>query len=439
MDSRKFKIEIILSFLLMIGSLETSFSQNQVNIPIYVTTTQPADSSKYAAIKADLVVDFVYERLDTAYQNGYGGFNNLIIGDAVYPIHLEPFDDFNAAIFDIDSNLTVVYTGAQGAIKNEFLLNRNKDFKEFGKQIEISKISREQLSLALDSLTTVWIENLGNQPFTNRFKADETTYYEAYRNYTLLTHLVISQNKTKLTQLNISDFPNMNFDNERYYTTIPEYRDMARAYHLLKLLEQESVRKGRRYIRKLDGYYIGRDLRTFAYQQSTEHHPRADFLFDAAKPRFMPHTRQDKNLYRQSSKNSIGSDFKIPTSYTLDGKIIDANQLKDKKIYFFIYALSDPNLAFNLNRWNQFFAEKRSQENAYFVAWAIDSELSPDLWRKLQLNTQVAGLNLGSQLKDAIKYRNELGLVLIPRVIMVNEQGKVVDPNMELGFNKVKI
>ncbi|BAO56294.1 hypothetical protein [Nonlabens marinus] len=435
MDLRKLKVNALFSICLI--SITTAFAQHPIEVPIYVTTSQePADKS-IIAIAADPVVDYVYRKVDTAYRWGYSGFNNLVVGNQIYPLHLEEYDDFNIAVFQQDSTTTIVYSGAQGAVKNDFLLQRRKAFKEYSNLPGLLQRPIEDLTVSLDSLSSTWITELNSYPFSARFKEDENQYYSSYSNYVLLTHQVLKEKKSDLTELELVDFPKIDFNNHRYYTTIPFYREMARAYHFKRLVNLDSKGKGRRYLRDLNGYAMINDLQTKAFVQSTEHHPKAEYLFDVAKPQYTPHDREDRRLHRRSRKTGVGTEFMNPPSFALDGKAVSFDQLKGKKVYLFVYSLKDPNFIQNLNRWNQFHANKK-QEDVYFVTYSLDNELNKELWRSLQLNSQIAGWNLGSNLKKSNEWCKDLGIVVLPRVISIDDTGIVIDPNVDLGFQKSK-
>jgi len=422
----------------LVVAFNTTLAQNQYEIPIYVTASSPSDTTVHTAIAANPGVDFVYQKADTAYRYGFGGFNNLIVDNEVFPIHLEDFDDFNAAVFKSDSTLSILYSGAQGAIKNDFLFQRNKAFKEYGMQKGLLQQPFEELSQSLDSMISVWNQELDSYPFTARFVQDEQMFYESYRNFAKMSHQLIAQNKTDLSQAALADFPVMDYNNKRYYTTISMYRELAKAYHFKKLLEYESARKGKRYINRLDGFYLGYDLRIMAFALSTEHHPKADFLYDVSKPKYNPHDRYERRRHRFSSRTGAGTTFEHPISYTLGDEPADFTKLRGKKIYFLVYNLNDPKLGSNLQKWNLLYSE-RIKENAYFVSWATNGQVNPELWKRLQINTQIAGWSLTSSMKDANEYLEDLGMVLTPRVIVVDEKGIVTDPNLDVGFHKTEL
>ena len=185
MDFTKLKIGIL--FLLLTGSSWNCFSQ--YDIPIYVTTTT-ADSTVATGIVPNAGVDYQYGRIDSVYRYGYGGFNNLIVSNKVYPIHLEEFDDFNAASFVNDTVTTLVFTGAQGALKNEFVYSRNKAFSGFSKTPDLLEMDKEVFSVSLDSIVTSWTTQLETMPFSFLFMADETMFYQSYQAFRRFTTVI---------------------------------------------------------------------------------------------------------------------------------------------------------------------------------------------------------------------------------------------------------
>jgi hypothetical protein len=435
MDIGKFKVVrlIFLCTALLITLLVNA--QDQYNTPVYISVSKPVDTTQRIIIRPDVPVDFGYQLVDTAYRWAYGGFNNLLIDDRVLPIHFEEFDDFNVAYFESDSTVNLIYSGAQGALKNDFLFQRFKAFEEYGKQPGLLQQSTENLTKSLDSITNVWTKELNTYPFTKLFKMDEMKFYESFRNFALFAQQLIVSGNPNITEAKLADFPKMDFNNERYYTTIPLYREMAKAYHYRQILNEKSVGQARRYANRLNGYLQTYDLKELAFIQSTEHHPNADFLYKFSKPKYSPHSGDRRQLHRNSSRNGAGAAFEMPESYTLDKQNVNFNKLTGKKVYVFIYYLSDPQLRNNLQQWNSFYQSKL-KENAYFVALAMDSDRNIELWKSLQFDSQVAGWNITTSLNKSFKYRKDIGMALIPRVVAVDEKGVITDPNVTVGFKK---
>ncbi|WP_157686674.1 hypothetical protein [Nonlabens sp. Hel1_33_55] len=380
-------------------------------------------------------VDFRYTRTDTVYRYGYGGFNNLIVGNDVFPIHLEDYDDFNIAAFKNDSIATIVYSGAQGALKNEFLSSRNKAFTEFTKKDNLFTQPSDSTVVSLDSLIGVWTDKLESMPFSPIFKADETMFYKSYQGYLqMIFKLSESDQLTSLSNAAFADFPNIDFQSERYYTTIAPYKVMAQEYHFKKILELEKVRYGRRYINRLNSFYLENHLKTKAYLLSTEHHPRAEFLYDISKPQFNPHSSRERRFYKNSQKNGVGSEFEYPEAATVDNSLLDFSKFKGKNVNFFIYSFADPYLGRNISKWNRFAVEQES--NTYNIAYAIDATSQLEVWKKLQFSSQIAGLNVKGSPRNAFQFKKDLGLELLPRVISIDTSGKIKNPNLDLNFEK---
>ncbi|PRP66417.1 hypothetical protein [Nonlabens agnitus] len=428
MDIAKFKI---VSFLILLF-ISAPISWAQYDIPIYVTTTTTENVP--VRIVTNSLVDQVYERVDSAYRSGFGGFNSLIVENKIFPIHLEDFDDFNAAVFKNDSLITVIYSGAQGALKNEYLITRNEVYTEFANQKDLLKQPMAQLAPSMDSLTNVWMEKLKSMPFSELFKEDEAMYYKSFQAYVKLAHQQYQMDQTtSLEDLELQDFPDMDFSSNRYYTTIPQYKAMAQVYNFKKLLQLEKVRYGRRFVNDLDGF-ITSDLKKKAFVQSTEHHPRADFLYDISKPLYNPHTSKERRLYRKSKKTGKGSDFEYPEVQTVDGASVNFNNFQGKKIQLLVYSFRDPFLRQNLTKWNKFAVQQ--EPDTYYVAYGVDASLYEDTWKELQFSSQLAGLNVKASPKDGFEFREDLGILLLPRVISIDANGVISNPNLDLDFEK---
>jgi hypothetical protein len=435
MDIGKLKVArlLIVGISLLIAGITNA--QDQYDIPVYITTSEPVDTTQSITFKPDVQVDFDYQLIDTAYRWAYGGFNNLLVDDRVLPVHFEEFDDFNVAYFKSDSTVNLIYSGAQGALKNDFLFQRFIAFEEYGKQSGLLEQSTEDLTNSLDSITSVWTKELNTYPFTELFKRDEKMFYESFRNFALYAQKLILSGTSDFTEAKLADFPKMNFNSNRYYTTIPLYRELAKAYHYRQILNDKSVGQARRYVNRLDGYSQIDDLKNLAFLKSTEHHPNADLLYRISKPQYEPHTSERRRLNRKRRRNEVGDDFEMPESYTLDKQNVDFNNLYGKKVYVFIYYLNDPQLRDNLQQWKGFYTSK-IKEDAYFIALAMDSDLNLELWKSLQFDSQIAGWNITTSLRKAFQYRKDIGMALVPRVVAVDEEGIITDPNVDVGFKK---
>jgi hypothetical protein len=435
MDIGKFKIArlLIASIALLITGIGNA--QDQYDIPVYITTSRPVDTTQSIIFRTDVQVDFSYQLNDTAYRWVYGGFNNLMIDDRVLPVHFEEFDDFTVAYFESDSTINLIYSGAQGALKNDFLFQRFKAFEEYRKQPGLLQQSKEDLTNSLDSITAVWTKELNSYSFTELFKRDEKMFYESFSRYALFAQQLKLSGTADIIEQRLSDFPKMDFNNNRFYTTIPFYREMAKAYHYRQILNDKSVGQARRYANRLEGYLPVDDLKNLAFLQSTEHHLNADLLYRVSKPQYESHTSERRRLNRKRRRNEVGDDFEMPESYTLDKQNVKFNKLSGKKVYAFIYYLRDPQLSNNLQQWKGFYTSK-IKENAYFIALAMDSDLNLELWKSLQFDSQIAGWNITTSLRKAFQYRKDIGMALVPRVVAVDEQGIITDPNVDVGFKK---
>lgn len=430
MDFTKFKIA-----LCILGLLSLQVCVAQYDIPIYVTAGINVDSLAAPRLRTYAEVDFTYRKVDTAYVSGYGGYNILIANQSFVPVHLEDYDDFNISVFAQDSTINIIYSGAQGAIKNDFLYNRNKAFIQFAKKVDIKNYNQQIFENSVDSLINVWSDQLKSYPFSKLFVEDETMYYKSYANYSKLYLKQLSLGKD-LSDLELKDFPALDYTSGRYFTTIPQYKELAKAYHFKKLLLLESKRDGRRYMNRMDSDFIVENLKERAISEALEHHPRAQFLYDVSKPLYDPHLSENRRYYRFSKKNAAGDSFNFPVTSSIDGKRMEWNSIKANKIYFFFYYLSDPSLRKNIVLWNQWYANNK-KDGTYFIAVAMDGKSKNGLWKNLQFNSSIAGLSVTMEPKDAKKYRIKTGMKLTPRVVEVNANKLIADPNVDIEFEKV--
>jgi len=373
--------------------------------------------------------------VDTAFVDAYSGFNKLIVNNQIIPIHFEEFDDFNIAVFVQDSITNLLFSGAQGAIKNEFLFNRNKAFDEFSKKWKPSETEFSEWETSVDSLTSHWQDQIDAYPLSDIFKADEKMYYESYATYAKLYFKEVKSGNPDIREATLDEFTDKEYDSFRYYTTIPQYTELANTFHFQQILNKEFVSQARSYLAKLPGDIMSDYVRNKAFLESLEHHPRAKYLYRVARPALYSHNSKSRRLYRNSTKTAAGNAIKMPSATTLDGKNVNWEPVKGKKIYLMLYNFSDPYLRQNLLLWNQWFANNNNNDTV-FISAAMDANTRLDVWKNLQFNSSIAGFNVKMTSKDAAKYSKYLGLILTPRVIEIAPDGLIVDPNLELGFRK---
>lgn len=437
MDFGKFKIGYFFLLIVITLFMSTLQAQQQFETPIYITTTT-YDTDTRITLLANPGVDQQFVKIDTAYRSGLGGFNNLLVDDQIYSIHIEDFDDFNIAVFKTDSVASIVYSGAQGAIKNDYILARYKSYQDFGKKLDLVATPLDSLTKSLDSLTTYWAKQLENYPFSELFKKDEQMFLQSYQAYVQFSKQLLLSGKTNIEDASLGKFPVMDYDKERYFLTIALYKKLSLEYHFKKMMSLESVGKSRRYLRRLDGNILDYAVREKAYMQSIEHHPRAADLYAIAKPRFEPHYARDSRFYRKSKRNGMGASFSYPTANSVSKEAIDLKQLQGKNTYLYIYDINDPQLSANLGKWNAFYA-KNTSASTYFSAYCLTAYYNQSLWRSLVLNSSIAGLNVYAKESKAVEFVEDLGIMLLPRVIEIDAQGKVVHPNIDLNFQKTNI
>ncbi|WP_194852558.1 hypothetical protein [Nonlabens antarcticus] len=439
MDIRKLKVTQLLIGCLCAFYSTISIAQIQYDIPIYVTTTNDTISNLKARISANTEVDFIYKRTDTAYMWGYGGFNNLLVEDQVFPIHLEQNDDFNVALFKTDSLINLVFSGAQGALKNEYILNRDEAFKNFSNQKGFWSQNKASFEESLDSLVYEWSSKLNNSIHSDIFKTDEQAYYDSYALYMKLLKGQIIKGKIDLMDLNKKEFPEAIYDIERYYTTIPAYKNLSIAYHYANVKNLERSRDIRKYYYDLPQGLIRFGLREQLMKEVSERHPKSKLFYKAMDYRYDPRPDSEKVMYRNIERTAIGTEFIYPEAKVLDSKPFDFSMLGSKKVYFFMYDLNDPNLSYNLKIWNSMVVGSVDKD-AYYIACALQSQNSEiEFWRGLQLNQKVAGVNVIALEKDTELLKNAYGVQYFPRIIIVDKESKIKDSNLETPFIKVKM
>ncbi len=425
-------MKIIIAFLVFILSI--SLVRAQFYVPVYVTTSSFPDATEEPKIIAYPGVDYGYNKVDTAYREAYEGFNVIVVDSKAYPIHLESYDDFNAASFITSDTVNITYSGAQGAIKNDFLLKRHQAFTNFTNNAQ--KLSEDEIEFnkQLDSLTTYWKQELDKYPFSEIFIADELMFYKSYTAFYDLYFKMLNKG-SRYQDASLNDYPDLDYKSERYYDMLPYFKVLARNYHFKKVLELSSVGAARSYLNNLPGYAMANDVKGKALIYATEHHPRARDLYKISKPLYMPHSSMDRRFYRNSKRQSIGDNFKFPDAFMVDSKPFDLQSIEDKQIYLLIYDISNPRLGAVLTAWNKFSQQNKSTD-VQFVAYAINGTRNIDLWKSLQFKASIAGLNAVGPPGKSASYLEDIGTYLLPRIIKIAPDGKILNPNVDLGLDK---
>lgn len=432
MDTKKFKIGV--GPILVSSLLFTLLGTAQYYVPVYITTSSFPDQVVKPSIITVSNIDYGYVKVDTAYREAFEGFNYLLAGKNRYPIHLESYDDFNAAAIISSDTTVITYTGAQGAIKNNFLLERNQSFTQFTKQYPTFIKNDVDIESKLDSLTAVWKSKLEEYTFSDIFIQDELMFYKSYKACVSL----IAQQQLKgqtLSDLELEDFPPMDYTIGRYYNTLPYYEALSIQYLYQKALSFDRVGQARGFINNLDHWRMSSDLKKMMMGISTEQHPRSKFLFKVAKPLYKPHTSINRRFYRKSKRLEPGASFQFPDGVSIDGSAFDFKSLDGKQVYIFVYDINNPILGNVLTAWNKFYKSNKD-EDSVFIAYAVNGFMNESLWKSLQIDGNIAGLSLRGKATNAIDYLEDLGVLLLPRLFQIAPDGTLQNPNVDLNVIK---
>ncbi|MBJ6369519.1 TlpA family protein disulfide reductase [Snuella sedimenti] len=145
---------------------------------------------------------------------------------------------------------------------------------------------------------------------------------------------------------------------------------------------------------------------------------------------------EEHDLSTKLSKGTLSPDFKNYENY--DGSKTSLSDFKGKYVYIDVWATwcgpckaQIPHL--------EALEKKYQDQNIVFISMSVDKEKDYDKWRSMVKNKQMSGVQILAPNQTASEFTRAYGINAIPRFILIDPEGKIVDFDAPRPSNKEAI
>ncbi|WP_405352102.1 hypothetical protein [Nonlabens sp. Asnod3-H03] len=376
-----------------------------------------------------------------AMENGYipyKSFQYLNWLNHKVQLHLEEEDTFTIVLGQDFDEYSFYYAGEVGAIKNNYILDRVRLLQELETDASFQKSNRVQAKLLLEQKKDSMLSIAGSLGLTDSFIKDEKKYWKYYINYHYVFHDVLRNEDLDFTSLDISDFPEMDYDNQEDHFNYRDYLKLSLAYHYLKINSLQDYDSMKDAVKDIDSRVLKFSLiSTWADQIYKRNSLSEDYMRLVNRFSNSPsHYRSVKDIYNKRNRLTLGDPFPFPETTDFYDKPIVLEKAKGKPAYILIYAPEDEYIDNNFLKWNQFYLQHRD-EDARFITIGLGTDRVKAVFKDVFLNSQIAGSHLSTSPREARNILENLSIGYVPTVIKIDESGNIIDFNVNANLKKL--
>ena len=164
----------------------------------------------------------------------------------------------------------------------------------------------------------------------------------------------------------------------------------------------------------------------YSYLSSAVLTPSVDTIYDLWQKAY-PNSEYDTLLYKKyQAIKTLESGTAAPEIYgiTTKGDSLFLSELKGKVIYIKVWATWCAPCIKSFPDWNKLQKEFADNDSIVFLSISIDKDI--DKWRDMVASRKLSGININT---DSKRIREDYLIPGIPRYILIDQNGRVVDAN----------
>lgn len=374
-------------------------------------------------------------------ENGYlpyEGFQYLNWLNHKVQLHLEEEDTFNIVLGQEFDEYSFYYAGDVGAIKNNYILDRVRLLQELETDASFQKSDRVQAKLLLEEKKDSMLSIAGSLGLTDSFIADEKKYWNYYLNYHYVFHDALRNEDLDFTSLELSDFPEMDYDIQKDHFNYRDYLKLSLAYHYLKINSLQDYDSMKDVVKDIDSRILKFSLISIWADQIYKRNSRSEEYMQLVN-RFSnspSHYRSVKNIYNKRNRLTLGDPFPFPKTTDFYDKEIDLEKARGRTAYILLYAPEDVHIDNNFLEWNKFYLNHRD-EDARFITIGLGTDRIKAVFKDVFLKSQIAGSHLSTNPREARSLLENLSIGYVPAVLKIDENGNIIDFNVNANLKKI--
>ncbi len=378
------------------------------------------------------------------------GYYSLSDGKENTQIYLEPKFDLNVSLNAKEFDESIFYKGV-GANENNYLAKKYLLEESFGKLNYYgyyAKLNEKDFINLTDSLFNVKIKLLNDYPNLDKeftFIEKKTLEFDKLNKYSSfegMKRFVTGDKNFKVSENFPNPFTNVDLSNEKFLIS-PNYLLFVQSY--LKKLSNGKIKKNDEDIdytleyvktikKEVQNHKIKEELLYSVGKWDLNYTKKLDSVFYEISPlltnkEYLNEVTEKYEKLKKIEKGAISPTFELKD---INGNTVSLSQLKGKLVYIDIWAtwcLPCVKEIPSLKKLEKTFEGRDIQ----FVS--ICKGDSKDRWAKMVKDKELGGIQLFAP-NENISFFKDYSVQGIPRFILIDKDGKIIDGNAKRPSDK---
>lgn len=363
------------------------------------------------------------------------GYYLLQYGRSSTFIYLYPKDEMKVNFDAKHFENTIVFSG-EGAVRNNYLVNKAEKFSELTQDLEaFYKVNEDTFLENIENVKKNHIELLSNYKVENFFKEEERKSLEYERllsiqNYESSYKFYLGEEITPSTSF-YDPLKNVELENRNDYIKQPYYRYLVNSIWSKRIDSAPNVNEMLNVLRKVSYQDVAISLVNGFYSKISSKKERAKDYLDLIKrvTKHKPFIEAAEKKYQEvleANKFKKGSTSPIFEYENLEGNIVALNDLKGNYVYIDVWATWCAPCIKQIPYLKNL--EKRYHDkNIVFVSISVDKEKSKDSWRQMVKDKELSGIQLFADNSFDSEFMDALAVNSIPRFILIDPDGNILN------------
>lgn len=377
------------------------------------------------------------------------GFYSLSDGNENTKIYLKPKFDLNLYINTKEFDESIFYKGI-GSNENNYLAEKYLLEESFGKLNYYgyyAKLSEKDFLKLTDSLYNVQVNLLNNYNNLDKdfvfieSKSLEYRKLDKYSSFEGMKRFVTGDKDFKVSENYPNPFTNVDLSNEKLLIS-PNYLFYIQSY--LRKISNENINKDDKNVdytleyvktikKEVKNHKIKEELLYSVGKWDLNYTNKLDSVYNEIAPlltdqKGLNEVTEKYEKLKKVEKGAISPIFELKD---INGNIVSLKQLKGKLVYIDIWAtwcLPCIKEIPSLKKMEEHFKGKDIQ----FVS--ICKNDSKERWEKMVKEKKLGGIQLFAP-NENISFFNDYSIQGIPRFILIDKDGKIIDANAKRPSN----
>ncbi len=404
------------------------------------------------------ITDFKYKALASAELDDTGsfkmstkledGFYLLNYGRNTAYVYLYPKDELSVSFDANHFDETLTFSG-QGAERNNYLAKKSVLDQQLTEDLEaFYKVDETTYMANIADVKSKHLAELQKYSVASFFKTAEEKSLEydrllSIQNYASSYKFYLGEEITPSEEFYAS-LKHLNLTNEEDFKKQPYYRYLVNSIWSKRIEEAPGVEGMLNVFRGIKSRPIFISLANGLYSKISSKNERAKDYLDLVKrlTTHQPFIDACEKRYEEvmNAKRLAKGDASPGFSYeSVDGKTISLSDLKGKYVYIDVWATwCGP--CIKQVPYLKALEERYHDEAIVFVSISVDKEKVKNTWKQFIADKQLGGLQLFADKSFESDFMNAYAINSIPRFILIDPEGKIVDPEAPRpSFEKTKV